>query len=375
MHEQGLAGSTRLAISRTALSSPTTTAPSAVARQPADRLRANPVRRILMVTDAWRPQVNGVVQTLERLGDHLPGLGIEPVYLTPDRFRTIPAPTYPSIRLALATPGQVAREIKAARADHVHIVTEGPLGFLARRFCLREGLPFTTSYHTRFPEFIRARLPVPPSLVYAWLKRFHNAAEATLVATQSLRTELADRGFTKLAPWTRGVDHELFSPHHRDDLGLPQPVFLYVGRVSEEKNIEAFLDLDLPGSKLVVGDGPALESLKHKYADAVFVGQKRGQELSRYYASSDVFVFPSRVDTFGIVLLEAMASGLPVAAFPVTGPVDIVGPAGALSDNLQEACLAALEIDSDTARQQALRYSWSNCAEMFVECVRSVHAG
>lgn len=375
MHQQGLNGFTLLAISRSALSPPATQRATAPAKIAATRTISSQVGRVLLVTDAWKPQVNGVVQTLERVAEHMPALGVEPVFLTPSAFRTIPAPTYPSIRLALATPAAVAREIRAAKADHVHIVTEGPLGHLARRYCLRHGVPFTTSYHTRFPEFLQARFPIPPSIVYAWLKRFHNAADATLVATGSLRTELTARGFTKLAPWTRGVDNELFHPRHRQPLGLPQPVFLYVGRVAAEKNIEAFLDLDLPGSKLVVGDGPALAELRQKYPDATFVGEHRGEELSRFFASADVFVFPSRVDTFGIVLLEAMASGLPVAAYPVTGPVDIVGPAGALSENLAEAALAALKIDRETARQQALRYSWATCAEMFVDCIRGVHAG
>src|SRR5262249_12524367 len=282
-------------------------------------------KRILLVTDAWRPQVNGVVRTLERLAENLPAVGAEAEFLTPQGFRSVPLPTYPDIRLALTTPWEIGKRMAAAHDDHVHIVTEGPLGTLARRVQLKEGKPFTTSYHTRFPEYLRARMPVPEALTYAWLRRFHNAAAATLVATPSLAAELAAKGFTKLRPWTRGVDTELFNPVRRDDLGLPKPIFLYVGRVAVEKNIGAFLGLDLPGSKVVVGDGPAMAQLKARHPDAHFLGEHIGLDLARIYASSDVFVFPSRTDTFGIVLLEALASGLPVAAYPVTGRVDIVG--------------------------------------------------
>ena len=334
---------------------------------------AKVIKRILLVTDAWRPQVNGVVQTLERLSDQLATMGIEAVFLTPSEFRTVPMPTYPDIRLALATPGAVRRRIAAINPDHIHIVTEGPLGMLARWHCLAVKRPYTTSYHTRFPEYVRARMPIPESWTYAWLKRFHNKGAGTLVATPSLRAELTERGFDKVKPWTRGVDIELFNPSHRGDLGLPRPVFLFVGRVAVEKNIEAFLALDLPGSKAVVGAGPALNELKARYPQAHFLGQKRGLELAQAYASADVFVFPSRTDTFGVVLLEAMASGLPVAAYPVTGPIDVVGPGGALSDDLRAAALQALEIDRDIPRRHALTYSWSACAEMFMQHVRAVY--
>lgn len=333
------------------------------------------IRRILLVTDAWHPQVNGVVRTLERLAENLPTFDAEAVFLTPAGFRSIPLPTYPDIRLALTTPWRIRSEIARAGADHVHIVTEGPLGTMARWACMKERRPFTTSYHTRFPEYLRARLPVPLNLTYAWLRRFHNAAAATMVATPSLAAELAAKGFTRLRPWTRGVDTELFNPDRRADLGLPRPIFLYVGRVAVEKNLGAFLSLDLPGSKVVVGNGPAVEDLRRRNPDVHFLGEHTGLDLARLYASADVFVFPSRTDTFGIVLLEALASGLPVAAYPVTGPIDILGDgtAGALSDNLREAALAALSIDRGKAREKALTYSWRACAELFIGHVRDVY--
>ena len=333
------------------------------------------VRRILIVTDAWSQQVNGVVRTMERVSEHLPAFGAEAVFLTPAGFRSVPMPTYPDIKLALTTPGEISRRIVAAAADHVHIVTEGPLGLLARRFCLKQRQPFTTSYHTKYPEYLSARLPVPESLTYAWLRRFHNSAAATLVATPSLAADLAAKGFTKLRPWTRGVDTVLFNPAHRGDLGLPGPVFLYVGRVAVEKNLRAFLDLELPGSSVVVGDGPALADLKSRYPRAIFMGEHTGADLARIYASSDVFVFPSRTDTFGIVLLEALASGVPVAAYPVTGPIDLVGDGvgGALSEDLREAALAALNVDRGAARQKALGYGWPACAELFLKHIQAVH--
>ena len=330
--------------------------------------------RVLLVTDAWQPQVNGVVRTLQRLSENLPALGAEAEFLTPAGFRSFPMPTYPDIRLALTTRREVRRRIEAANADHVHIVTEGPLGILARWVCLAERQPFTTSYHTRFPEYLSARMPVPEALTYAWLRHFHNAAAGTLVATPSLAAELAGKGFTKLRPWTRGVDTDMFNPAHRGDLGLPGPIFIYVGRVAVEKNLGAFLSLDLPGSKVVVGDGPALQQLRRRHPDAHFLGEHVGADLARIYASADVFVFPSRTDTFGIVLLEALASGLPVAAYPVTGPIDVVGDAGALSEDLHEAALAALSIDGQKARERALTYSWRACAELFVGHVREAYS-
>jgi glycosyltransferase involved in cell wall biosynthesis len=327
--------------------------------------------RILIVTDAWHPQVNGVVRTLERVRDEVRLMGHHVHVLCPNEFRTVPLPSYPEIRLAVTPPGAVARHISDFGPDHLHIATEGPLGQAARRACLNRGWSFTTSYHTRFPEYVRARLPVPESWSYAFLRRFHNAGRGTLVATDSLRAELEERGFTKLRSWTRGVDSELFRPREESVLDLPRPIFLSVGRVAVEKNIEAFLSLDLPGSKVVVGEGPALASLKARFPDAVFLGKHTGEDLARIYASSDVFVFPSLTDTFGIVVLEALASGLPVAAYPVTGPLDVIGgtDAGVLNQDLRKAALAALDISRDAARALALKHSWKNCAQMFIDAI------
>ena len=324
--------------------------------------------RVLMVTDAWHPQVNGVVRTLEKLAETLEELGVETHFLSPDGFATLPMPSYPEIRLAIASPGQIARRIEAASPDHIHIATEGPLGILARRACLKRRLPFTTSYHTRFPEFIGARLPVPESWSYGWLRRFHNAGSGMLVATTSLGEELSGRGFANVRLWTRGVDTALFNPQRRQQMAMPGPIFLYVGRVAVEKNLPAFLDLDLPGTKVVVGDGPDLPRLRQIYPDVQFTGPRFGDELAGLYASADVFVFPSRTDTFGNVLLEALASGCPVAAFPVTGPQDIVGDGkgGVVSPDLKQAALAALQIPREAARAKAQTYDWHECARQFL---------
>lgn len=323
--------------------------------------------RILIVTDAWRPQVNGVVMTLERLAQSLEHMGVGTVFLTPEGFRTVALPGYAEIRMALTTPAQVAQRMDAANADRIHIATEGPLGLLARRICIARGLPFTTSYHTRFPEFLRARLPVPQEWTYRWLRRFHNAGNAMMVATPSLAAELGERGFTNIRLWSRGVDTAQFNPARRTDTGLDGPVFLYVGRVAVEKNLPAFLDLDLPGTKVVVGDGPALPDLKARYPQAVFMGLKRGDELAAIYASADVFVFPSRTDTFGNVIIEALASGTPVAAYPVTGPLDILAEGGGvLDEDLRAAALAALRIPRDEAHRRAGAYDWNESARQFL---------
>lgn len=324
--------------------------------------------QLLVVTDAWRPQVNGVVRTLEKLAEVLAGMGVATRFLTPAGFRTVPLPSYPEIRLALATPGAVARRIDAAAPDSIHIATEGPLGMLARRVCLARGMPFTTSYHTRFPEFLSARLPIPESWTYRWLRRFHNAGAGTLVATPSLAEELSGRGFAKVRLWTRGVDTALFNPGRRRDPGLPRPVFLNVSRVAVEKNLPAFLDLDLPGTKMVVGEGPELARLQARYPQVRFMGARGGEELAAIYASADVFVFPSRTDTFGNVLLEALASGCPVAAFPVTGPLDIVGDGhgGVLGEDLRQAALDALAVPREAARLKAQTYDWRECARQFL---------
>ncbi|MBB5755046.1 glycosyltransferase family 4 protein [Prosthecomicrobium pneumaticum] len=332
--------------------------------------------RLLIATDAWHPQINGVVRTLETLAQNLPAFGIEPSFVTPQAFHTLPCPTYPEIRLAITAPGAIARKAAEARPDHVHIATEGPIGSAVRRWCRRERVMFTTSYHTRFPEYLHARLPVPTAWTYAWLRRFHNAGSGCMVATASLEAELKSRGFENLMRWSRGVDAELFRPRATaPDLGLPRPIFLYVGRVSVEKNIGAFLSLDLPGSKVVVGDGPALDSLKRAHPDVAFLGARVGEALAETYAAADCFVFPSRTDTFGVVLLEALASGLPVAAYPVVGPQDVIGGTGAgvLSEDLRAAALAALDISRDHCRAVALEHSWQAATRQFVGNVARVH--
>ncbi|MGI9372365.1 MAG: glycosyltransferase family 4 protein [Hyphomicrobiales bacterium] len=332
--------------------------------------------KLALVSDAWAPQVNGVVRTLKHLQINLEKRGVDVHPINPSDYRTMGCPTYPEIRLALTTPGTVASRLQEISADHVHIATEGPLGILSRRWCRKNSKPFTTSFHTRFPEYLAARVHVPASWTYKWMANFHNAGVACFVATKSLEHDLRDRGFKHLVSWTRGVDANLFTPARAGVLSLPRPIFLYVGRVAVEKNIEAFLDLDLPGTKLVVGDGPALLGLKKSYPQAVFVGKKEGEELAQLYASSDVFVFPSLTDTFGIVLLEALAAGLPVAAFPVTGPLDVVGESdtGVLDNDLQKASLAALDIPKEKCRAYALNFSWEKCADIFLQHISAANA-
>ncbi|PRD41549.1 alpha-mannosyltransferase [Phyllobacterium phragmitis] len=332
------------------------------------------MKRIVIVTDAWHPQVNGVVRTLTHIHDLMSERGYSVTIVSPADYRSVPCPTYPEIRLALTHPAAVRAALAKLQPAYVHIATEGPLGIMARRACIRNGWRFTTSFHTRFPEYLYERFPVPLSLSYGFLRRFHNAAECSLVPTQSIKDELVARGFTKLKIWTRGVDRWLFRPQPDVDLGLPPPVFLCVGRAAPEKNLAAFLSLDLPGTKLVVGDGPSLGELKTRFPKAVFVGKKEGTELARYYAGSDVFVFPSRTDTFGLVLLEAIASGLPVAAFPVPGSSDVVGATGAgvLSEDLHEACLGALEMGRVDPDKVLKDYTWEHCADIFEEILAPV---
>lgn len=326
---------------------------------------------ILIVTDAWHPQINGVVRSLERTADELVKMGVRVEFLTPQAFRTLPCPTYPEIRLSLTYTGMVRRMIREFGCDHLHIATEGPLGMMAASAARKMALPFTTSYHTRFPEYVSARIPIPLSWSYGWLRRFHNAGAGCMVATRSLEEDLRARGFNNLMRWSRGVDQNLFTPNAESVLpaDLPKPIFMNVGRVAVEKNIEAFLKLDLPGSKVVVGDGPQLEQLKREYPDVHFTGSRVGEELARAYASADVFVFPSLTDTFGNVMLEALACGVPVAAYPVMGPLDVIGETGAgvLSDNLQEAAMAALDIPRDFCRKVALQFTWEASARQFLE--------
>lgn len=332
--------------------------------------------RVLIATDAWRPQVNGVVRSLEHLAREAPALDAEIHFLTPDAFRTMPMPTYKEIRLALAMPWHVRRIIDQVKPDFIHIATEGPIGLSARHVCLADKHTFTTSYHTRFPEYIAARAPVPERWSYAAIRRFHNAGAATMVSSPTLESDLAARGFRNLVRWSRGVDAHVFYPRAEKPLNFPGPVFLYVGRVSVEKNIETFLATDLPGSKVIVGDGPARAQLAARYPDAHFLGVKTGEELAAVYASADVFVFPSVTDTFGIVLLEALASGLPIAAFPVMGPVDVVGDSGTgvLDNDLRTAALAALDIPRDLCRAHALTFSWEASARQFLDNIRRVQS-
>ncbi|MBS1182678.1 MAG: mgtA 2 [Proteobacteria bacterium] len=330
--------------------------------------------RITVVTDAWHPQVNGVVRSIERTNAELIAMGAEVTMVTPDLFRTLPLPSYPEIRVTISTYRRVAREIERGQPSYVHIATEGPLGLKARKWCRRNGMPYTTSYHTRFPEYVSARLPVPEAWLYAFVRRFHNGGAGCMVATETLAAELSARGFRNLMRWGRGIDAELFRPRPAEEgvFDLPRPIFINVGRVAVEKNLEAFLALDLPGSKVVVGDGPQRASLQRRYPDVHFVGVKVGEDLARAYASADVFVFPSRTDTFGNVVLEALASGLPVAAYPVMGPLDILGDsdAGILDEDLRAACLGALVVDRAAARELALSFSWRRAAMQFLDNVR-----
>jgi glycosyltransferase involved in cell wall biosynthesis len=326
--------------------------------------------RILIATDAWSPQVNGVVRTLSTVAEELRALGHAVEVVGPDRFRTVPMPTYPDIRLSLRPKRKLAHIVHDFAPDVLHVATEGPIGMAARSLARQHGWHFTTSFHTRFPEYLRARTLIPTSLSYAWMRRFHGAGAGMFVATASLRTELAGRGFGKVRAWTRGVDLSLFRPEPRDEWeGLPRPVFLYVGRVAVEKNIEAFLKLDLPGSKVVVGDGPQRPALERAFPGVHFTGARFGAELAASYAGADVFVFPSLTDTFGLVLLEALACGTPVAAYPVTGPLDVLhgaaGNIGALDKDLRRACLAARDADPAACRAHAERFSWRACAEAF----------
>jgi glycosyltransferase involved in cell wall biosynthesis len=330
------------------------------------------VMRILVATDAWHPQVNGVVRTLNEVARAARGFGVTLEFITPEQFRNWPMPGYPEIRLALPPGQEIERRIAEIAPDAIHVATEGPIGHAVRRYCVRRGLPFTTSFHTRFPDYVAQRLPVPARWTWSWLRRFHGASSAVMAATPTLANELTERGFKNVKLWSRGVDATLFRPRLGwTDLALKRPVFLTVGRLAVEKNIAAFLALDLPGTKVVVGDGPARAELSQKFPDAVFLGAMQGEGLAAIYAAADVFVFPSRTDTFGLVLLEALASGTPVAAYPVAAPRDVLGTAevGVLDDDLQRACCEALEISRESCRQFALTMSWEASARTFVEHV------
>jgi glycosyltransferase involved in cell wall biosynthesis len=324
--------------------------------------------RILVATDAWRPQISGVVRTLESLAVAVRAFGATLEFLTPEGFPSVPLPTYPGLRCAMPRPREIARRIERIRPDAIHIATEGPIGFLVRRHCLRHALPFTTSFTTRFPEYIAARVPLPVAWTYATLRRFHAAGVATMVSTPTLAAELTERGFRRLRMWSRGVDNELFRPDRKLELALPRPIFMSVGRIAPEKNLEAFLALPLPGSKVVIGEGPLQADLRARFPAAHFLGSMGGERLAAHMAAADVFVFPSRTDTFGIVQLEALSCGVPVAAYPVTGPLDVIGdsPAGILDNDLERACLGALSIPRAACRAHALRFSWQASAAQFL---------
>lgn len=333
--------------------------------------------KIVIVTDAWQPQVNGVVQTLKQTYTQLIKMGHDVFLITPDGHYTIPCPTYPSIRLALFPGRKVARDLKNINADAVHIATEGPLGVAARRWCIKHNVQFTTSYHTQFPEYLRLRLPIPLSWTYAWFRRFHNKAVHTLVPTQSQQQRLQSHGFNNVHVWGRGVDTSIFKPDNPQPINLPKPIMLNMGRVAIEKNIDAFLSLDLLGSKVVVGDGPDLEMLRKKYPKVLFTGAKFGEELASWVAAADVFVFPSKTDTFGLVLLEALACGVPVAAYPVTGPKDIIeqGRTGYLDDDLKTAITNASHLNhssnQDDCIQFAQQHSWQACTQVFSDLMHN----
>lgn len=331
--------------------------------------------RILLATDAWEPQVNGVVRTLTRTVAECRAMGHQVEVVSPDQFKTFPLPTYPEIKLAVGAYEPVQERFKSFEPEAIHIATEGPIGLAARRICVDWKLPFTTSYHTKFPEYVSARLPLPLSAGYAYMRWFHGPSGRVMVATPTMRDELAKHGFRNISPWSRGVDTELFHPSRADPAiyeGLPRPIWLNVGRVAVEKNIQAFLALDLPGTKVVVGDGPQREELAERHPDVQFRGALFGDALAAHFASADVFVFPSLTDTFGLVILEAMASGTPVAAYPAAGPVDIIPNSGAgmlaetLTEGLREACLDCLKLDRAEVRRFAERFSWRASSEEFV---------
>lgn len=316
--------------------------------------------KIAIVTDAWKPQVNGVVQTLGKTRDELVKSGHIVRLVTPLGRRSIPCPSYPEIPLTLFPGRSVARELDTFAPQAIHIATEGPLGLAARRYCKRRGLPFTSSYHTQFPEYVRARAPIPVNWTARALRWFHGAAVRTMVPTAKIRDKLVARGHDNVVVWSRGVDTELFRPDNPVDYEMQDPIWIYLGRVAVEKNIEAFLRLDLPGNKVVIGDGPDRKKLEQAFPHCHFLGYHFGKDLAAHLAGGDAFVFPSRTDTFGLVMLEAMACGLPVAAFPVEGPVDVVrdGETGALDEDLADACMRALQLDSKACREHALKRSW-----------------
>ena len=332
---------------------------------------------IVTVTDAWRPQVNGVVNTIARTNEQLEKLGHMVHVISPQDFRTVPMPTYPEIRLAVFPGRRVRAMLEALNPDAVHIATEGPLGLAARAWCLKNHFPFTTAFHTQFPEYLWLRARIPLALSYRLMRWFHGPASTLMVATPTLHQRLTQWGFRNLGYWSRGVDTGLFRPRIKSYLDANRPIFLYMGRVAIEKNIEAFLKLDLPGTKYVVGNGPDLETLRRKYPAVRFSGFKSDEDLAKHVAAADVFVFPSRTDTFGLVMIEALACGVPVAAFPVQGPVDVIenGATGCLSNDLREAALEALKLNPKCCRGTALEYTWEACTRQFLGHLEAARHG
>jgi glycosyltransferase involved in cell wall biosynthesis len=329
-----------------------------------------------LVTDAWLPQINGVTTTLSRCRHEIEKRGHIVHVISPDLFWNVPCPRYRGIRLAVLAGYGVRCMLDRDRPEAIHIATEGPLGLAARGHCTRRGIPFTTAFHTKFADYLRVYLGVPKKWTWHFQRWFHGRAQRTLVPTASIQHELEDRGFRNLVLWRRGVDTRIFQPREGDYYGLPRPVFLSVGRVAAEKNIEAFLDLELPGSKVVVGDGPVRAALARKYPGVHWAGFRTGEDLARHYAGADVFVFPSRTDTFGVVMLEANASGLPIAAFPVPGPLDVIKPGvnGAMNEDLSKACRSALDLDRAACRRFAESHSWDRCADVLLENLAPIPA-
>lgn len=331
---------------------------------------------LTIVTDAWSPQVNGVVTTMRNTSEHLSRAGHKVTLITPEGFSTVPCPGYREIRLSILPGRRVSRAMEVNAADAVHIATEGPLGSAARRWCLRNGIPFATSCHTQFPEYVRLRAPIPTAWTYGWLRRFHAPAHTTLVRSKTQKGLLAEHGFEHLEIWPGAVDTGLFRPRGKDALSLPRPVSMYMGRVAVEKGLDAFLGLKLPGSKVVIGGGPDLAKMESRYPDAHFLGPKFGLELASLVSAADVFVFPSRTDTLGLVMLEAMACGVPVAAFPVPGPLDVVrnGCTGVLDENLETAVFRALSIDPSACIEFAQAHSWERSTERFLAMQRPLRS-
>lgn len=330
--------------------------------------------KIMIITDAWDPQVNGVVRTLKQTREELIKVGHEVEMITPNGFKSVPCPTYPDIALSLFPGKEVARKIKEFAPDAMHIATEGPLGLSARAYAVKNNLSFSTAYHTRFPEYVKARTGIPLKITYAFIRWFHRPSLAVMAPTIVVKNDLEKYGLTNVVLWSRGVDLDIFKIQESKVLNTAHPIFLYVGRIAIEKNINAFLEIDLPGSKWVVGDGPALPEIKEKYPEVNYLGVLQQHELAKVYAAADVFVFPSKTDTFGLVLLEAMACGTPVAAYPVTGPIDVLGTsnAGAMHEDLREACMQALKIPRAAARAHAEKFSWRDASEEFARHLKPV---